>query len=48
MQCAGVLIERDSLSRIEVGKRFVPDYELKIFSEVLKVPIIWLLGDENN
>lgn len=44
MQVAGVFIERNSISRIEVGTRFVPDYELPIFSEVLEVPVNWLLG----
>lgn len=44
MQIAGVMIERDSISRIEIGSRFVPDYELIVFARVLKVSVPWLLG----
>lgn len=44
MQVEGILIERDSISRIEIGTRFVPDYELPIFSKVLDVSVNWLLG----
>lgn len=39
-----IAIERDSISRIENGTRFVADYELKIFAEVLNVDIVWLLA----
>ena len=46
MQVQGITIERDSISRIEIGTRFVTDYELKIFAKVLKVNIMWLLSDE--
>ena len=46
MQIAGIPIERDSISRIEIGTRFVPDYELIIFARVLKVSVLWLLGIE--
>ena len=42
----GINIERDSISRIEIGTRFVADYELKILSEILKVSPCWLLGIE--
>ena len=44
MQVAGIVIERDSISRIEIGTRFVPDYELPVFARVLDVPVTWLLG----
>ncbi|MFQ9555842.1 MAG: hypothetical protein ACLR1P_07775 [Oscillospiraceae bacterium] len=37
-------MERDSTSRIEIGTRFVSDFELKIFAEVLGVSVQWLLG----
>lgn len=43
MQIAGIAIERDSISRIENGTRFVADYELKLFAKVLNVDIVWLL-----
>lgn len=46
MQVQGILIERDSISRIEIGTRFIPDYELPVFSNVLGVSVAWLLGME--
>lgn len=46
MQIKNVNIEQKSLSRIENGERFVADYELLIFSQILDVDINWLLkGD---
>ena len=48
MQVEGIIIERDSISRIEIGTRFIPDYELPIFSKVLNVSVNWLLGIENS
>lgn len=47
MQVAGILIERDSISRIEIGTRFVPDYELPVFAKLLHVRVEWLLGIES-
>lgn len=47
MQVKGILIERDGISRIEIGTRFIPDYELPAFSEVLCVPVNWLVGMED-
>lgn len=44
MQVAGIIIERDSISRIEIGTRFVADYEIKELANILKVDICWLLG----
>lgn len=44
MQIEGITIERDSISRIEIGTRFVADYELKVFAEVLKVDVMWLIS----
>ena len=46
MQVAGVIIERDSISRIEIGTRFVPDNELPVFARILGVSVPWLLGME--
>lgn len=45
MQIEGITLERDSISRIEIGTRFVTDYELKIFSKVLHVTVDWLLDE---
>lgn len=33
LQIAGITMERDSVSRIEIGTRFVADYELMIIAE---------------
>lgn len=44
LQINGIMIERDSISRIEIGTRFVADYELMILSEILGVSVEWLLG----
>ncbi len=44
LQIEGIIIERDSISRIEIGTRFVADYELKALSKILEVETDWLLG----
>ncbi|MBQ4269959.1 MAG: helix-turn-helix transcriptional regulator [Clostridia bacterium] len=44
IQIEGVIMERDSISRIEIGTRFVSDFELMIFARVLGVSVNWLLG----
>lgn len=46
LQCFGIIIERDSISRIEIGTRFVADYELKILSQVLDTPLEWLIDND--
>lgn len=42
LQLAGQM----AVSRIETGKRVVPDFELPILAEVLRVSTDWLLGKE--
>lgn len=44
LQVSGIIIERDSISRIEIGTRFVADYELRELAKILKVSVNWLLG----
>ncbi|MBQ2934362.1 MAG: helix-turn-helix transcriptional regulator [Clostridia bacterium] len=44
LQIKGIIIERDSVSRIEIGTRFVADYELRELAKILKVSVGWLLG----
>ena len=44
LQVEGVIIERDSISRIEIGTRFVADYELLALSRALAVTPEYLLG----
>ncbi len=50
LQISEIIIERDSLSRMEIGTRFVADYEIVVLSEILNVSPLWLLGltDEGN
>lgn len=47
LQIEGVILERDSISRIEKGTRFVCDYELMILSKILGFSVQWLLGIED-
>lgn len=42
MQVSGVVIEREAISKIETGDRFVADYELRAFAQVLGVSMEWL------
>ena len=44
LQVDGVNIERDSVSRIEIGTRFVADYELLALCKILGVTPEFLLG----
>ena len=46
LQVNGIIIERDSISRIEIGTRFVADYELRALAKILKVTVNWLLEIE--
>lgn len=46
VQCEGVTLEQDAISRIESGQRMVQDYELRALSEVLGASMDWLAGKE--
>jgi len=46
LQIEGVIVERDCVSRIEIGDRFVADYELLVLAKILKVSPAYLLGLE--
>ncbi|MBR7116554.1 MAG: helix-turn-helix transcriptional regulator [Clostridia bacterium] len=46
LQVMGVIIERDSISRIEIGTRFVTDYEIAALSQIFGVSPSYLLGME--
>lgn len=48
MQIEGVLIERNSICKMEIGERFVADYELVALSKILEVSIQWLLTIDQN
>lgn len=43
LQLMGFEFDRITISRIENGNRFVPDYEVRLFAEALEVPISELL-----
>ncbi|MCM1103047.1 MAG: helix-turn-helix domain-containing protein [Clostridium sp.] len=45
LQCCGITIERDSISRIEIGTRFIADYELKTIAQILDISLDWLLDN---
>ena len=47
LQLEEIILERDSVSRIESGTRFVTDYELLILSKILNVDINWLLMNDD-
>jgi len=46
LQLAGLQMGQMAVSRIETGKRLVPDFELPIIADVLGVTTDWLLGKE--
>lgn len=46
LQIEGVNIERDSVSRIEIGTRFVADYELLVLCKILSRSPSYFLGIE--
>lgn len=48
LQVEGIIIERDSISRIESGTRFVADYELKVLAQIFNVDILWLLEPDED
>jgi transcriptional regulator with XRE-family HTH domain len=43
MQLEGIDINKNAISRIELGKRYVTDLELLTIAKILKVSILWLL-----
>lgn len=46
VQCEGVALEQDAISRIKSGQRMVQDYELRALAEVLGASMDWLAGKE--
>ena len=44
IQLSGLQMGQMAVSRIETGKRIVPDFELPIIAEALGVTTDWLLG----
>ena len=48
MQIQGIPITKNTLSRIELGERYVTDMELITFAKVLNVSTAWLLQETEN
>lgn len=48
MQLIGIDIDKNAIQRIECGKRFVTDIELKAFSEIFGVNVDSLIYIEDN
>ena len=47
LQLEGLDLYPQAISRIESGKRVVPDYELPFYANALGVRVLWLLGLED-
>ena len=39
MQLSGIDVDKNAIQRIECGKRFVTDIELKVFAEIFEVSV---------
>ncbi len=48
LQLKGIDLDKNAIQRIECGKRFVTDIELKAFAQLLNTTADTLLNDENN
>ena len=46
LQLLGLQLGQMAVSRIETGKRLVPDFELPLLAEALGVTTDWLLGKD--
>ena len=47
IQVLGVNLERNGISKIESGIRFVADYELRAIAQALHVDVAWLLSGDD-
>ncbi len=48
LQLMEINISKNTLSRIEIGERYVTDLELIAFAKVLNVSTSWLLEETDN
>jgi transcriptional regulator with XRE-family HTH domain len=48
LQICGISIERDSVSRIEIGTRFVADYEIMVLAEIFEVEAGYLVAGDRS
>jgi len=44
LSAVGVAIDRAGISKIEIGMRYVLDFEVKALAKVLGISVDWLLG----
>lgn len=44
----GMDVDRPTVTRIESGKRYLRDYEIRAIAKVLKVSVAWLFGEESH
>ncbi len=44
IQLNGHSLTQKAISRTEMGLRIVPDYEIPLFADALKVDPLWLMG----
>ena len=47
IQLNGHSLTQKAISRIEMGLRIVPDYEISLLSDALNVSPLWLIGLDN-
>ncbi len=45
LQLEGLEIGQNAISRIELGRRVIPDFELKYFAKALDTTVEWLLEE---
>lgn len=43
----GVVIDRAGIAKLETGRRYVSDFEVKALAAALGVTVGWLLGSES-
>ena len=46
LQLLGLQVGQMAVSRMETGKRIIPDFELPVLAQALGVTTDWLLGQE--
>ena len=44
LSAVGVAIDRAGIAKIEIGMRYVLDFEVKALAKVLGISVDWLLG----
>jgi transcriptional regulator with XRE-family HTH domain len=45
MAVKGIKLDRASITRIENGKRYLRDFEIRALAKILKVPVAVLFGE---